>query len=399
MANPRNYNVVLKGDSSAIVDGHIVTWKVESRSAKRQASDYSRNKPKGKWIPPKDYTMLETKSVEPNGSIYRTNLATGVQTLVRSGVVAQNTNGLNSSQNNFLRGQKVITLTETAVSPNLITTSQAKAWSALKNQQVNFGQAFAERKQTANLACDTIDRLCRDLIGVKKHLGPKKLARLGNAIVKDLPNYFLEVVFGWKPLLSDLHGAITELDNRDSSDWKVTCKGKAGVKEKGTFIYLSESAASAAQRYDYEISHGAYTRIDAVPENAALVKAAQLGLTNPLSLAWEVMPWSFAVDWIYPIGPYFDRLDSALGWNILGMSTSAMIKSKLTRTGLPMTTRDSRYANNWSSSWRFAKLNRGTGIVGPSEVFPFLKDPFSSAQRVGTMLSLLSQVRKGLRIR
>lgn len=399
MANPRNYVTSLLGDSSTVVDGKIVTRRIESRYASRQASAYTRLKPKGKWIPPKDYSLIETKSVEPNGSIHRVVLATGQQLLVRSGVVGQDVNGTNSAQNNFLRSRKQITLTETAVSPKLVTTSQAKAYSALKNQQVNFGQAFAERKQTANLACDTIDRLCRDLIGVKKHLGPKKLARLGNAIVKDLPNYFLEVVFGWKPLLSDLHGAITELDNRDSSDWKATCKGKVGVKESCTYDYLPPGAGSAAQRYDYEISHGVYTRIDAVPENEALIKASQLGLTNPLSLAWEVMPWSFAVDWIYPIGPYFDRLDSALGWNIIGMSTSSMIKSRLKRSGLPFTSADSRWVNNWSSSYSFVKLNRGTGVVGPSEIFPFLKDPFSSAQRVGTMLSLLSQVRKGLRIR
>jgi hypothetical protein len=33
-----------------------------------------------------------------------------------------------------------------------------------------------------------------------------------------------------------------------------------------------------------------------------------LGLTNPLNVAWELVPFSFVVDWFIPIGSFFDGL-------------------------------------------------------------------------------------------
>lgn len=395
MANRRNFSVTLKGSTTAPVDGVNHTRQVTSRTASFGASDYSRKKPRGTYIPPTSYSSQSLSDVEASGIISRTYLPTNQQQLVRSGVVSTNV-GNNASAYLTLKSKGILSLGEDDVPPNMVDAAVGKAFSALKNQRTNFGQAYAERRQTADLVIDSIDRVCRDLIGVRRHLGPKKLARLGNAIVKDLPDYFLEVVFGWKPLLSDVHGAIAELDSRDSSDWKVTAKGKVGLHEVVTFNYTKASDAAGACNITADVFHGAYTRIDAVPKNEALVKAKSLGLTNPLSLAWELMPWSFAIDWFYPIGPYFDRLDSALGLDIIGMSTSTIVKAQLVRTGLNLTTPPYRYDSSWFGSRRYVKMSRGAGIQGPSEVFPQFKDPFSSAQRVGTQLALLSQIRKSI---
>jgi len=35
---------------------------------------------------------------------------------------------------------------------------------------------------------------------------------------------------------------------------------------------------------------------------------AQTGFTNPINLLWEVIPYSFVVDWLLPIGPYLEQL-------------------------------------------------------------------------------------------
>jgi hypothetical protein len=35
-----------------------------------------------------------------------------------------------------------------------------------------------------------------------------------------------------------------------------------------------------------------------------------LGLTDPLSVAWELIPYSFVVDWFVPIGTYLDNLNA-----------------------------------------------------------------------------------------
>ena len=36
--------------------------------------------------------------------------------------------------------------------------------------------------------------------------------------------------------------------------------------------------------------------------------------TNPLTVLWEVTPWSFVVDWAIPIGRYLEQLSATHGW-------------------------------------------------------------------------------------
>lgn len=264
---------------------------------------------------------------------------------------------------------------------------------------MNFGQNFGERKQTVDLVVANLGRMVHGLKTLRRNPAVlKDIAKGANKVVKDLPNWWLEVVFGWKPLVSDIHGAITELDNRDSSDWKVTAKAtsKRSGSFKGTFMPGAKGGNPQYQQYcsvDREIFHGCKVRIDAVPSNAALIKASQLGLTNPLSLAWELMPWSFAIDWCFPLGQYFDNLDAPLGWDILGMSTSCFTRASIKAQGRDMPLGNGYiYRSDWSGRKRVVILSRSSSVTLPYEIAPHFKDPFSSKQRVGTMLALLGQL-------
>ena len=44
---------------------------------------------------------------------------------------------------------------------------------------------------------------------------------------------------------------------------------------------------------------------------------SQTGFTNPINLAWEILPFSFVVDWFTPIGPYLDALSAFDGLEFL----------------------------------------------------------------------------------
>lgn len=43
-----------------------------------------------------------------------------------------------------------------------------------------------------------------------------------------------------------------------------------------------------------------------------------MGLTNPLEVTWELLPFSFVADWFLPIGDYVSILDSTLGYILKG---------------------------------------------------------------------------------
>ena len=44
--------------------------------------------------------------------------------------------------------------------------------------------------------------------------------------------------------------------------------------------------------------------------NTFLREFSTLGLTNPAVVAWELVPYSFVLDWLVPIGSWLDLLDA-----------------------------------------------------------------------------------------
>lgn len=67
-----------------------------------------------------------------------------------------------------------------------------------------------------------------------------------------------------------------------------------------------------------EVEHRAQIRLDFAHTSPSLSTAQQLGLTNPAQLAWELVPFSFVVDWFIPVGDFFAQLDATLGWSYRG---------------------------------------------------------------------------------
>jgi len=45
----------------------------------------------------------------------------------------------------------------------------------------------------------------------------------------------------------------------------------------------------------------------------ALKQLAQIGITNPINLAWELIPYSFVIDWLIPVGKFLESLDALVG--------------------------------------------------------------------------------------
>lgn len=388
MANRRNFSNTIYGLAVNTKTG--VKERLVSRTASFSGSDYNRRKSHARWIPPTEYSMQSSVNIEPVGSFTAYKKSNGKYDGGISGVLWTVVGNNKTAWNRDLLSRSEF---DTAFPNALKVQAQNKAWSSLKNQRVNLGQAWAERAQTASLVSNNLSRIATSLIKLRRHPEVlKDIARGANRVVKDLPNWWIEVVFGWKPLLSDIHGAISELESRnsDSSGYRVTAIGKAQrlAKAEG----LTGITPTTHAQFRAEMFHGCKCRIDAVPSKDAMIKAASLGLTNPLSLAWELAPWSFAIDWCFPLGQYFDLLDAPLGWDILGMSTSNFSRQTYARSGLPGEDSVDRYTLEYTSRFRNVNLSRSNSIVMPWNIAPKFKDPFSSKQRVGTMLALLGQL-------
>lgn len=127
--------------------------------------------------------------------------------------------------------------------------------------------------------------------------------------LKSLGNAWLEWTYGWMPLASSIHGIVEELAryevnrikkfnarNTQSESSRVPIKW-TGLN--GTFDGKAVCRVEAKVRYvcSFKVDDFDVKRITSL---------------NPVSIAWELMPYSFVVDWFYDVGSYLRNLESAL---------------------------------------------------------------------------------------
>ena len=62
--------------------------------------------------------------------------------------------------------------------------------------------------------------------------------------------------------------------------------------------------------------------------NSWLAGLNNLGLINPFTVIWELMPMSFVIDWLLPIGNFLDALTAHVGLEFYGGYETSYIDKK-----------------------------------------------------------------------
>jgi hypothetical protein len=120
----------------------------------------------------------------------------------------------------------------------------------------------------------------------------------------------LEWAFGWKPMMQDMYNACLIL----SKDIRPrTVRGRA--KKRHTWqrqVWNGFGNNTFENVGDASVQHIADIRVS----NPNLALANHLGLVNPGSIAWELVPWSFVVDWFGNVGQVIASFTDFLGLEI-----------------------------------------------------------------------------------
>lgn len=256
----------------------------------------------------------------------------------------------------------------------------------VKDMKINLAQAFAERVQTANLLADNVTRLLKAYSYGRKGRWKQVLQTLGirkHRWSKDASGRWLEVQYGWLPLLSDIHGAYEQITKPS--------KRLQGMRFKASSqIAVGKTDGVISDRYG-RWSGGFYTEAFVKTNlwfevtSAELLLASQVGLTDPLTIAWELTPWSFVIDWIVPVGDVLEAMSAVSGgvsfmggtvvewgevasWGGLVPHTISGGSSTSEVTGGCRASRRSK----WSTRTAMTRLPS----IGPSNLF--IKNPFST---------------------
>lgn len=149
---------------------------------------------------------------------------------------------------------------------------------------------------------------------------------------------WLELQFGWKPILADIYALIEVINGSLNSE------GDGVLSFKGYGSFVEEYTNEASVNYSRYLESGGLNS-ETVPavfsgraeyrttctatykcRNDALSVLTQLGLLNPLSVAWEIVPFSFVIDWLLPVGDFLSSLTADAGLELLDYSTSVGVK-------------------------------------------------------------------------
>lgn len=221
-----------------------------------------------------------------------------------------------------------------------------RALSDLKDSTVNYGVALAEAGKASNMVASTAKTIGNSLLLVRrgkmkeaaKELGVTARGlkntfkiRRGHRADREMSKRWLELQYGWMPLLGDIFGVIEDFEKGIIREPRIAVTKTSKHKSKGSKTVY---AGRDRKGYDWrgtlvtEVEHIARVRLDYVLDVAAFQTLAQKGVTNPMLIAWELLPWSFVWDWFNPIGEYLQTLDATLGLTFKAGSVTHFTRRK-----------------------------------------------------------------------
>ncbi|DAD50132.1 TPA_asm: maturation protein [ssRNA phage Zoerhiza.2_7] len=126
-------------------------------------------------------------------------------------------------------------------------------------------------------------------------------------------NNFLEFHFGWSPLLGDIYSAAQVL----SSPIPRTRIVGTGRREGDAYFLANQFAGINWLEAKHNCKVVVRVQAEVSVSNPNLRLASQLGLINPAALAWELVPFSFVVDWFVNVSDFLNQFTELAGLDIV----------------------------------------------------------------------------------
>jgi hypothetical protein len=184
--------------------------------------------------------------------------------------------------------------------------------------QAGLGETLGEWRQSLDMIVSRLNQLTaaakalrqRNPQGFFRALGiPNDKA--GRARVRDRIKPFgekwLEFHLGWVPLCQDIYNGLQAFSREP---FPQRCQGRARSSDS----YVSSQSFTLARntsKVNYHVGVRVQGDIRIVNPNVAL--AASLGLANPVSVAWALVPYSFVIDWFVNVSDALGLYDGLLG--------------------------------------------------------------------------------------
>jgi hypothetical protein len=221
-----------------------------------------------------------------------------------------------------------------SVVSNVQISNVLKASQKLKDSSFNASVFLAEGRDTISLLANTVSRLASavvylrrgDILRSARELGVgvtrpqhKRIKNLHVAdtrkgVIRDpssgISNAWLELQFGWKPMVSDIYTGAEALANLQFKPKTMSAKAsnRSSLSPETSGFHDEDNVvigvADWIRRVQYQAGIGVSI---ASPVNTL----GNLALDTPYTGLWNLAPWSFLLDYVIPIGSYIEAKESA----------------------------------------------------------------------------------------
>lgn len=209
---------------------------------------------------------------------------------------------------------------------SLIAERKVRMLKAIGDQKWSVGESLAEARESVSLIASSTKTLQKALLAAARkdwrrvasilRVRQKKLGKAAD----NAADGWLSYHFGWAPIVSDIANALVYLsgvDDRD--DLTFSAASSADEKTYTSFSYgFYDVAANAGLPFSLmlrgrkELQLSWKARVTYKVRISSLRELQRYGLAG-LSTPWAVMPGSFLLDWILPIGDYLAAVDATAG--------------------------------------------------------------------------------------
>lgn len=225
----------------------------------------------------------------------------------------------------------------------------------------NLPVGIAERQKTVDLVTDSFRKLTTFLEAAATPRGRKRLLGLLRKEKRKLPkggkgvtDAYLAYRYGIVPTMLDIQGLAsaaeeafvvkpTHLTGRASKKTAVNSKVKGTWTPGDGIIYDTETVGNGES--------GAKVRIDAVVYFQPFRTLERTGVVNLPNVAWELIPYSFVVDWALGVGDWLQGMTALDGLEHVRVITTRYAKVSSTTRVLAPLDRSTVTWDGWRDTW------------------------------------------------
>jgi hypothetical protein len=257
--------------------------------------------------------------------------------------------------------------------PNgLINRAEQKALLKLRGHDFNLGVFLAEIQQTMNLVGTSAARIARmvkyyRLTNAEAWRRIKKW-QVGNCLKENwgyIPGSWLELQYGWLPLMSDIWAALGYAQSLARDLGAVAHVTSSQQTHDLLNVNASALIGASTCSMRYRVKHVCNVSLYFEVKDILLAELGSLGLVNPVSIVWERMIYSFVIDWFLPVGDWLQSISAPAGFSFKGGSRSTISRMEFVE----------------ATNKRFETFNSGSTHYRCSGEFPEMKGSAYSFNR------------------